>query len=137
MWGSRSLEPLLKFSTSFWLDEGILLSRQSSYTSPFTIVFCFPLSSNVFGNNSMWNLQRFHSTCHFLPQWGHVGLSTYLFTIDLFLVVFFPFYHFLNFGGFFYTFSIPCFTLLASRWVTCTNTSSMLVELHIKIVWWK
>ena len=154
MWCSWSLEAFLHFSTSFWLDEGILLSCQNSYTGTFTTsmsfisergnlptkdhtIFCFPLSSNIFGNNSTWNLQRFDSTCHFLPQWGQVGLSNYFFTIDLFLVVSFPFYHFLNFRGFLYTFSIPCFTLLASRWITCTNTSSMLVGLHIKIVWWK
>ena len=36
MWGSQSLEPILNFSTSFWLDEGLLLSCQNSCTSPFT-----------------------------------------------------------------------------------------------------
>ena len=33
---SRSLEPLLNFSTCFWLDEGILLSRKNSCNDPFT-----------------------------------------------------------------------------------------------------
>ena len=36
MLGSRSLETLLNFSTSFWLDEGLLLSCQNSYTGPLT-----------------------------------------------------------------------------------------------------
>ena len=32
--GSRSLEPFLNFTTSFWLEEGLLLSCQYSCTSP-------------------------------------------------------------------------------------------------------
>ena len=34
--GSRSLEPFLNFTTSFWLEEGLLLSCQNSCTSPLT-----------------------------------------------------------------------------------------------------
>ena len=41
MWASWSLEPLLNFSTSFWLDEGLLLSRQNSCTNPFTASMSF------------------------------------------------------------------------------------------------
>ena len=29
MWGSQSLEPLPNFSTTFWLDEGLVLSHQT------------------------------------------------------------------------------------------------------------
>ena len=41
MWGSRSLEPLLNFSTCFWLDEGLLLSCENPCTSPFTASMIF------------------------------------------------------------------------------------------------
>jgi hypothetical protein len=36
MWGSRSLDPLLNFSTSFWLEEGLVFSCQKVCTSPLT-----------------------------------------------------------------------------------------------------
>ena len=41
MWGSQSLEPLLKFSTSFCLDEGLVLSCQNACTCPFTTSMSF------------------------------------------------------------------------------------------------
>jgi hypothetical protein len=36
IWGSWSLYPLLNFSTSFWLEEGLVFSCQKSCTSPLT-----------------------------------------------------------------------------------------------------
>ena len=36
MWGSWSLEPLLNFSTSFWLEEDLVLLCQKFCNNPFT-----------------------------------------------------------------------------------------------------
>ena len=68
MWVSWSLESLLKFSTSFWLDEGLVLSHQNSCTSPFTTSMRFipkcvklPMKSQT----CVWH----ESSCSLLEQY--------------------------------------------------------------------
>jgi len=41
MWGSRSLDPILIFITSSWLEEGLVLSYQKVYTTPLTSLIKF------------------------------------------------------------------------------------------------
>ena len=68
IWGSRSLEPLLNFSTSFWLDEGILFSCQKFYTSPFSTSVRFILKH---GNLSLKDQTYVwpQSSCSLLEQY--------------------------------------------------------------------
>ena len=41
IWGSWSLDPLLNFSTYFWLEEGLVFSCHKSYTSLLTALINF------------------------------------------------------------------------------------------------
>lgn len=55
--GSRYLEPFLNFTTSFWLEEGLLLSCQYSCTSPLTTSINFISKQDnlpVKGHISVW-----------------------------------------------------------------------------------
>ena len=81
MWGSRSLEPLLNFSTSFWLD-GILLSHQNSYTSPFTTSMSF---ISECGNLPMKDQKSIspESICSLLEQYLHSVLISNPTSLDV------------------------------------------------------
>ena len=104
------------------------------YCCPLAVIFFFPLFLNLFGSNPGCNFQHF-SSCPFLPQWGHVIFSTSFFIIVMFFSSLFDSFSYL--GGYLYTFYKSYFALLPSRWVSCVDTSSILVGLNIKIVWWR
>ena len=82
MWGSWSLETLLNFSTSIWLDEGLLLSHQNSYTNPFTASMEFISKSGnlpMKHKTSVWQ----ESSCSLLEQYLWSALISNATSLDV------------------------------------------------------
>ena len=115
----------------------LVISPKSDSKSYWTMVVIWPFPFfvwNCFGLNSGWSFQHLDSSWPSFFQWVQVGLSPSFFTMTIFFPLPFP----LNLWSsvlenFFWKFQRTLIPPI-SIWVACTQTTSKLLGLNIKIV---
>ena len=85
MWGYWSLDSLLNFSTSFLLEEGLLMSTKKYCTSPFTTWMSFISEHDNLPMNTQKSIWP-ESSCSLLEQYLHTVLISKCTSLDVGLI---------------------------------------------------